>query len=312
MSSAQVSGGSNFETYNPPFTAVSVATAAAGAAVAAWLFAWAYGPAEHYSPIVQLNFVLAGGMGWLIGKAAQAMLRKKRINRVGPAILIGLVGGLVGLWASWLTYIWVIADFDFEFYWECLIHPGVIWDIAMFLSEDPMWSLGKSGGGEPAILYLLTWLVEGAIIVGMPAFMCRTFVKENVLCEQCNEWLGATGDVAIFSLADLPDNSVVDAVKGGDLSGLFSLPRMAEGGETPRWLEVHGYSCPNCEDLDSFVSINLGEIREKKGKQENSVKSLVRFVPVTTQMESRIFEPVPAAPRADAGDSPEEKPVTPE
>lgn len=294
MSSAGSARGSDFESYSQPFTVVSVIAAILGAGIAAWLFAWVYGPVEHYSPIVQLNFLLAGGMGWLIGKAARAMLRKKRIYRIGPALLVGLAGGIVGLWSSWLTYLLVISGFDFEFYWELLIHPARLWEIMKLLAVNPMWVINKTSQAESPLLYYVVWFFEAAIIIGTPVVMCHAFLKENLLCENCNEWLGATGDLAVFSLADAAGNSAVDAVKTGDLSVLSSLPRVAEGEEAPRWLEVRGYSCPNCRHLDSYVSISQGEAKEKKGKPETRIKALAHFVPIGTDMERRIFEPVPA------------------
>ena len=92
------------------FSAKTVVLASAGGVVAAFVLSWAYGPAEHYSPIIYLNLLLAYGMGWLVGKCCQAILRRKKINRLGPARLVGVVSVLAAAWFSWLAYIWVIIS----------------------------------------------------------------------------------------------------------------------------------------------------------------------------------------------------------
>ena len=120
------------------YSALSVVWSIVGAMVGALVLSFIYGPCEHYSPLVYLNILLAYILGLLIGMVGKVMLRKFRITGHGAARVVGVVGGLAGVWFAWLAYIWVITGYDFEEYTAAMQYPAYLWHIIQYLAHNPM------------------------------------------------------------------------------------------------------------------------------------------------------------------------------
>ncbi len=290
------------------YSAITVAAATAGGVVVAFLLAWAYGPAEHYSPLVYLNFVLAYGLAWLLGKACCAVLRRKRIDGAFAAWLVGAASGVAAVWFAWLVYIWVIFDYDFEAYFEALANPAFVFEVAAYLAHHPLWGLGRGGKADPAFFYYAAWTAEFLCIVGVASWMCRTFVRENLLCADCGAWVTETGDLATF-LEPPPGPEAFELnriIAGGDVSALATLERPAPDSQPTGWLEAKGYACADCADRDGYVTVLRVEMamNKKTKKLERRQKILTRFAPVGVELEKKIFEPAAsgAADAAGAGE----------
>ncbi len=274
------------------YSTASVAAAAVGGAIVAFFLSWAYGPAEHYSPIIYLNFALAYGMAWVVGAAVRGILRKRKIDRAFPAIVAGGVAGLACWWFAWLAYVWVIYGYNFEVYFVCLTHPQYIFYEMMELAESPMWSMGKSKGGDPAFFYYIAWLLEAGVMIGLPANMGRVFVKENLLCDHCQDWVRATGDTALFDPGEGEVAGIAATLKAGDITPLLSMARLAPDSEAAQWLEASGSACPNCQDKDSYVSVTLVTMKKAKKKQPEMVRlQLAHHIQIDVETERALFEP---------------------
>lgn len=260
-----------------------------GGAVAAFVASWLYGPAEYYSPVVYLNLAMTYGMGWLIGKCAQVMVMKRRINSVGPAILVGVASGAFGVWFSWLTYVWAISGFNFLAYLHVL-NPVTLFRYMHYLANVPRWSFGSNI--DPTFYYGL-WALELLVVAGLSAHRCYLFVRENRLCDACRDWVKFTGDIAAFAVPSDSGHSL-KMIAAGDMAALARLERRSFSGDGARnWLVARGYACAECLDKDSMVSVSLVSLRRnKKTKEYEQVERiLARYVPVAVDLEKRIFEP---------------------
>lgn len=302
-----------------PYSAASVVKAVVGTVVAAWVLAWVYGPVEHWSPIVYLNIVLAFGYGWAVGVVGRGFLRRSRIDSRRAATVVGVLGGLAAVWFAWATYLWVLAGYNFEAYLDLLTNPFNIRHLAAFLSENPAWSIGRRGrsaGGFPA-MYYMAWVLELVVVVGAAVMVCRDFIKENVLCRHCNDWVAKTDDTAAFAFPDDPAG-LFAGIANGDLSGLASLPRLRgiSGDAGTTWLSAQGFACPNCgEDAECHVTVNQIRLeKNKKGEIEPKTTILARFVTVSHELEAALFDAPPAAEEtatpAEAGEDEAPAPET--
>lgn len=277
---------------------------------AAYALSWAYAFAGHYSPLVYLNIVITIGAGWLVGKVAETMIKMRRINSPAVGALIGLVGGLFLLWFSWLVHVlifdrFIYDEFDFSVYWAAF-NPSFLLHVIDIIANNPMWVIGKNGGGMPAILYYLIWAGEAAVLVIMPASLAREFVKSHKLCDSCGDWVKATGDVALFAVPEGRAAEIVDRVSSGDVAFLPELSRVkADDEETTEWLEAHGYACSRCEDEDSLVSVvHITMVYNKKSKKmDRTQKKIAQYIPVDVALEKSIFE-VPGEAQANADAAP--------
>ena len=279
------------------YSAASVVWAVVGVVIAAAVFAFAYGPCEHYSPLVYLNLILAVGFGWLIGWVGKSYLRKFRIDNKGAAFLIGAAGGLAGLWFGWLSYLWVISGYDFSLYAAAMKEPGILADIMQLIAHDPLWSLGKSKSQAPAVMYYGVWIAEALIIVGTAIKVCTGYVAENRLCSMCGGWIEKDGDAVLLALPEDPA-PVLAALGNGDMSVLASLARVGEEDSPMSWLEAECIACPRCEGEDCYATVKLVELKQKKKEVERNVKVLARNVRIDAATEHALFSE-PAA-KADA------------
>ena len=282
-------------TSNPPIqkaTGASIAVAILGTMIAGFILPWVYGPIEHWSPLVYLNFFLTFAAGFAVGKVGQWFLRSKRIDSSGTAALVGLFGGLSMLFFSWLSYIWVITDYNTQTYMAYLTEPFAIFDVMSILAEDPMWTVGKSD--MPGILYWITWIAEAVLMIGTAIVICCKFVDENHLCETCNDWVADTGDVSYFELGENSDAILAD-LQNHRLDSLPGAKRLRPEELPDSWLEARGRACPNCEKQDMYVTVSRITMKPaKKGEDpERDEKVLAKAVMIKPELEDLIFAPLP-------------------
>ena len=291
---------------------VPVAFALAGSVLATFALSWIYGPLERYLPLAILNILAAYGMGMATGKAATALMRIGKINSVAAGTLIGAATGVASVWFGWTAYIWAISDFDWEFYLEVAASPGTLYDVVSYLADNPVWTLdSRSKSALGSWFYYLVWLGELFILVGGPIRLCRGFAANNLLCRRCSDWLRETGDLALFVSPDgdaLPP--LLEALKGGDASGLAGLARRnpgdAEANVSDAWLEAKGFACRNCEEEDGYVRAFLVSLKPRKKEKTSgrSERPLSGFIQIGVDLEERIFisEPVGGENGAESGE----------
>ncbi len=294
------------------YTAGSVVVAIICTVAAAAFLSLIYGPADHYSPLIYLNMLLAYGVAAATGFVGKKMIRVKKITSLGAASLIGGIGGFATLFLSWASYVWTLADFDFSVYFDHILHPRYFWHLMNFLAENPMWTIGKGSGTLPAIAYYAIWLIEAGIIIGVPIMACRNFVRDNVLCDGCGTWIAATGDAAVFDVSGEEGDAREreQRIGTGDIALLLDLPRLDPSVTGVPRMEAIGLACPYCEDKDSYVTVNFvtEKAAKKKRKPEIVRKKIVANAPVPVELEKALFEPAtpPAPPISESTDTAEE------
>lgn len=294
-----------------PKIAKGTVLAAAVGIAAGFILSFAYSPLCHWIPLIYVNLVVTLAFGYAIGAACRAVIRVFRIDRPVAAVAAGGVAGIAGWYFAWATYLWTITEYDFGFYKDSLLAPSDLWFNMRYIAHDPVWSIGKTTS-EPW-LYYAVWIGEFLLLVGTCIYVPWNFIREHRLCETCKDWLAPTGDALTLDIADA-EPSTLDALKRGELDGLAGLPVLsAEALESAgSWLEVKAFACPNCEGADAFVDVLRHTVkRDKKGKEkEKSATALGRQMPVSGELEARLFgagaeakaTTSPAAPEADAGD----------
>ncbi len=215
--------------------------------------------------------------------------------------------GVFAVWACWLGYLWVLSDYDFSDYWFLVTNPGSIVDIARYLAENPMWSIGKSGS-MPGLVYWLVWLAEAGALIILPLKGAKTFIRDNILCIECNDWVAKTGKESYFAVPTDNAIEVYAAFSRNELTPLRQLGRYAVDSLPNEWLEVTNHACPHCPHLESYASVALVVITMgKNDKPVKSEKPLVTYQPIDEETEHFLFDEAPLAGQggdedADAGE----------
>jgi hypothetical protein len=243
--------------------------------------------------------------GFVVGILCTAGMKSGRVNKSGPALVIGLVVGVFTVWAAWMSYFWLRAGYSFEDYFYLLRNPQEFFDAISFYANHPAWSIGKSKSAEPAIFYYAVWLGEAAILVGLIVYQPLKFVKENRLCQDCGKWLKPSGDKSFFVAEGMGVQELKTELQAGSVRALMSRERTVPD-VSASWLEVEGYACAECQDADLFINVTMVTMvkGKKKDELERKTEVLARFVPVSAADEAALFAPLPEP-------GPEAQPSTP-
>ncbi len=275
----------------PAYTPAAVATAAAVTVACAFALSLIYGPAEHYSPLVYLNVLLAVLLGMAVGHCGKVMLRRLRIDGLSAATAVGALGGLAAIWCSWLAYIWVLSGYDFGAF-AAYANPAELWDAIRFIAENPVWSIGRRSASStmPALLYYAVWLAEAGIVCGSAVKTCREFVEKNKRCPRCGDWLVPTGDEAYFAAPEDASLPAVALQGQGSLDFLLNLTRLSKGMEAGEWLTASRHACGRCEGLPAHVTLTRSTVaHDKKGKPEVTTDVVAAMVATAPALEAALF-----------------------
>ncbi|MDR0362050.1 MAG: hypothetical protein LBJ46_05115 [Planctomycetota bacterium] len=270
--------------------------------LAGWALSFAYSPLCHHIPLLSANFLVAMAFGYVTGMIVRAVVRLYRIDKAGLAFVAGAIAGVVTWWLSWVSYLWVLFDYDFTAYWSALTHPLDIIDFMRYFSINPVWTAGESE--MPAFVYYLVWLGECALLAGLAARMPYDLIKSNRLCATCHDWLARTGDVVNIVPA-FGGVKAADVMKRGEIDLLADFPRLSdeELEKADSWVAVTAFACPNCAKSDAFVDVDQFIVaRDKKGggKQKSSTV-LKKQVPVSREFEATMFSSPAPAPVPEPG-----------
>lgn len=256
--------------------------------LATLILSWLYSLLLRYLLITPFDIILVLAYGFIMGRLTRMVTSRARMKSPLYAGVMGLAAGVFAMWFAWAAYLCLLADWDASFYFHLLVNPWGIFDWLPVLAANPVWSLGKSD--MPALFYYAAWLVEAMVVIGMAVKGPIAFLRENLMCEACGEWIGETGDVARFAIPE--DENLFGGIVGGDLSLLPELRRLSPDEGADHWIEVKGYSCPNCTDRDSMVSLSVVVLRwDEESKSTVRTDNVVaRYMPVNVLMEEKIFE----------------------
>ncbi len=287
---------------------LSIVKSVIGGAIGAFILSWIYALCTYHSPLVYLNLLVVFCYGWLVGAICRGLLRRFRISRRVPAMVVGIICGLLAVWFGWLAYIYVISDYSFEAYTDSLFDPAWLWYVIQLIANNPIWTIGKSGEGMPAIIYYALWAVECVAIIFLSASACTGFTAKNKLCEKCNDWLGETGESAYFEIPECGVSKLKTGLAAGDFSELLALPRVAENNLHLNWLQAKNYQCTRCGDAqnDNFVTVSEIKVKVVKGEEKGKAENILgQFLPVTQQLKDEIF----TIPQEEQPEEAEERPT---
>ncbi|MDR1612602.1 MAG: hypothetical protein LBT97_07430 [Planctomycetota bacterium] len=285
-------------------TGKGAALAAISGIATGFVLSFAYSPLGKAIPIVYVNLIVTVIFGYLVGAACRAVIRLFRIDRPGLAFAAGLVAGLFAWYFAWATYWWVYWDYNLGAYTDGLFSFFDLRHLIQHVARNPIWTIGKAESGP--WFYYLVWSGEFLVIAGASIYIPLNFLKEHRLCETCKEWLAATGE-AVKLQPDEADPAVLDALKRHDFSVLPSFRRLSDEDleQTDSWLEVHVFACPNCKESEGFIDVLRHTVKRdrKGGEKEKSTRTLGRQIPISRELEDKLFPAAPAWPNPAAADA---------
>ena len=144
-----------------------------------------YGVVDFYSPIIYLNVILLGAVGWILGEVVLKIARRAHVRNAWLAGSCGLVAGVSALYAAWVAWIFVLGDRTSD---SLFFNPAQLLELANYLAVDGVWSLGSSGGAVNGIFLKAIWCVEALALVGFATVFPALNLARTPYSEATGQW----------------------------------------------------------------------------------------------------------------------------
>jgi len=247
-------------------------TSLLGGIAGAVALSFAYAYLLLYIPLAgYVTLILTGGYGFLLALMMGFLLKRGKVRNTGAAIGVTLLVALVGLYSSWVVWIYALPRRE-EMEADLLslfLQPGAVWNIISFVNGTGAWTIRNWTPTGTTLWFF--WGLEAAIILGVAAFFTLGIVVKDPFCEGCGTWCEETEGVARLGQADGAE--LKQHLESRDFAYLEKLgPAMADA---PGYVEINVHSCMNCRGTHT-VSANLVTVTvNKKGESEASKETVV-------------------------------------
>ena len=243
--------------------------------LSALVLSFVYAVISHYNPIIYLQFFVTLGFGVAMGVSVNYVGHMMKVRNRFFAILISLVIGSLGLYFSWVWYIYMLAGWDTNL---LIFNPTVTFSIIQELAEAGVWEL-RNAKPTGMVLYVF-WLIEAAIILVM--CFATGSQMETPFCEECNCW---TVKRDALSIAKANPVLITEAMEEEQYD---LIPPLATGEIDPAdYMSVVCYTCPNCED-SGYLTVSSVTTVQGKEVPDVTVNQLIRPIAVPHSLTEEI------------------------
>lgn len=228
--------------------------------VVAAILGLVYAAIDWFNPFIYFTFIATAGFGLGVGYTLQSFLRMGKVRNRTAGIVLSLVAGVFALYASWVSFIWVLF-YSSEGIHVLAYQPDLLMGAIQFFGENGIWEMNGStptGWG----LYIV-WILEALIIVGLT--VSTALAKVTPFCEACHEWSRPALCPAYFALPESPDELVRD-LEGENYEPLHRLTQLPYDLDDRLHVTVH--ECPHCDA--TWMSVDRVIITTDKDGKENT------------------------------------------
>ena len=228
----------------------------------------------RYMPIVGwITFIITGGTGFALGSAMGKLLQWARVRNTTLGLAITALAGLVLVWFSWVVYIYDLLQ-QIEIpptLWDCVTSPQIMWQILLDINEHGLWSIKEA---KPTGIFLWAiWLVEAALLIGIPLWYVRKKLDEKAFCEACQKWCIIR---PLIDLKTLPFSraEVSRRLESKDFSVIADAKEAPKGSLMYWTVSLQG--CPSCDTTQTLCIDETVLTQNKKGQWEKTIKPVVK------------------------------------
>jgi hypothetical protein len=152
----------------------------------------------------------------------------------------GIISGIVGVYASWVWYIWAVTNFKL-----LVLGPYSIWLVMQSFAATGVWTLHKVTPTGFALYGI--WLAEAVCVIFITSKPTPLKVR---FCETCDQWMNERGRKVRLEWIDV--SQLRAALVRDDFELLTNASKAAE--DATSFLEIEISQCSTCLS-ESFVSI---------------------------------------------------------
>jgi len=134
-----------------------------------------------------------------------------RVRNVAMLLLYGALTALLGIWCSWVVYLWALQQIldpdQAEPLLDWLQSPAGVWRNIEGLAAGGVHSIPLAGQDtSPSGIWLwLAWMVEALMVVVVCVVAAPRRMRNRAFCEKCGRWMDVEPPLHLVSSSSLRD-----------------------------------------------------------------------------------------------------------
>lgn len=184
--------------------------------------------------------------------------------------IFGALAGFVALYFAWVSFLYALfarfAPAEEVTVAQLILNPFMLYNAVMFVNENGWFSI--KGATPTNIVLWIFWAIEAVVIVGAPALFAASSMKNEMFCESCNKWCGATAT----RFRSLPAAIEAGGVKGVDSVALAALPELPQ--KSVPCIQEELLKCPACAKTQGLRFSRITYKADKNNKLHENVEKI--------------------------------------
>lgn len=251
------------------FTLVGVLMLLVMSVLASAVLGVAYAYAIHYIPLVYLNLLCVGGVGFAISFIMKKVAKATKVRNKVIVTLFSFITAVLTVYIQWV--VWLRIVFEGELYWK----PLDVYNAILYVMPYGTWSIGSSdiNGIELGII----WILEACVMIGIPLW---TSAIKEIYCEECNNWVKNEKNIKYAIVGNL--EHIKNEFEQGNFEILSTLEKLSADYAESHLALKFGI-CSECQGT-AYASLENVSIRyNKKGEVTKEEKPVVKTVVLSKQ-----------------------------
>ena len=260
-----------------------------GGIVAAIIFSIIYSYMIVYTPIAgYISILFIGGLVFALVWSVSKLGYSSHCRNPRYLHLVGLVVGLVALYASWATFVYaLLARYDEDFdasLLEVFLSPVGVWELAKLINVDGWYSIFNVT--PKGIGLWIIWGFEALLIVGGTSLLAAVELQEAAYCEDCGQWCKYTKDVAHFAVPE--DPAALTELEADHLQPLLSQPSVDPAAAD--YLIVASWHCNECHSTSAMQVKARTLAVDDEGNQSEKFSDLTEIWSVPSEVLKEVIQ----------------------
>ncbi|AUC75801.1 hypothetical protein [Olleya sp. Bg11-27] len=260
------------------------------------LLGLAYSYAIWYIPIIYLNFLIAGAVGfaiaWLISKFVITM---GKVRNKTLAIIFALLASVITLYSSWVVWADLVinigesygnsrigitaSNVDVNQLYILATNPLTLFELIANINEYGTWGI-KSATVSGTFLTII-WIIEAVLIIGVTLLL--TNGSTVPFCELSNQWFNSKNLPAFGAIDNRP--ALIKAIENGDPTVFNTLTLVTKADQDHSVFTL--YSSSNNEN---YLTINNKKAKyNKDGELEFEDTLLVENIYINNELKDKLI-----------------------
>jgi len=265
------------------------------------LLGLAYSYAIWYIPIIYLNFIIAGAIGftiaWLVSKY---VIKIGKVRNKTLAIIFALLASSIALYSAWIVWVDLVlnigesygnstigiaaSNVDINQLYVLATNPLTLFELIANINEYGTWGIKSATVSGPFLTII--WIIEAVLIIGVTLLL--TNGSRVPFCELSNQWFDSKNLPAFDVIDNGPE--LIKAIENGDPTAFNTLTLATKADQDHSVFTL--YSSSNNEN---YLTINNKKAKyNKEGALSFDDTLLVENIYLNYELKDKLVNFKPA------------------